>query len=161
MGQSRLGLGEQLAYLKFHCPTFVSEVRGNRLCSVGRLQPTPLSREYEVEFSQRGGKSPEARVLSPRLERGPNDEEIPHMYGQERLCLFLPTGEEWKPSDPIALTIVPWASLWLAYYETWLATGEWLGGGVHPSIPITIRKERDEQRFTGQQARAAFPHPRP
>ncbi|MDY0295864.1 MAG: hypothetical protein RB296_00975 [Acidobacteriota bacterium] len=31
----------------------------------------------------------------------------------------------------IAKTIVPWASEWLIFYELWLATGEWLGGGIH------------------------------
>jgi len=30
-------------------------------------------------------------------------------------------------------TIVPWACLWLYYYEVWHTTGEWLGGGLHPS----------------------------
>ncbi len=32
----------------------------------------------------------------------------------------------------LADTILPWASLWLFYYEVWLATGEWVGGGEHP-----------------------------
>jgi hypothetical protein len=32
----------------------------------------------------------------------------------------------------IADTIVPWAALWLVFYEYWLATGLWLGGGEHP-----------------------------
>jgi hypothetical protein len=30
----------------------------------------------------------------------------------------------------IAATIVPWLSLWLYYYEVWLATGAWEGGGI-------------------------------
>jgi hypothetical protein len=29
-------------------------------------------------------------------------------------------------------TIVPWAALWLFFFEEWLATDEWKGGGVHP-----------------------------
>lgn len=29
----------------------------------------------------------------------------------------------------IANTIVPWTSEWLFYYEIWLATGQWHGGG--------------------------------
>ena len=33
----------------------------------------------------------------------------------------------------IALTIVPWLSLWLFYYEVWRATGTWYGGGTHPT----------------------------
>jgi hypothetical protein len=27
---------------------------------------------------------------------------------------------------------VPWAYLWLFYFEHWLATDEWQGGGKHP-----------------------------
>jgi hypothetical protein len=27
---------------------------------------------------------------------------------------------------------VPWLLLWLSFYELWLITGEWHGGGVHP-----------------------------
>jgi len=147
IGRGRLGLGEQLAYLRVICPDFETEVRDGRLRSVGLLQPTEISRQYRVEFTQAGGRSPEVRVISPLLRRGRKDEDIPHMYDQVRLCLYLPSGEEWKPSDPIALTVVPWASLWLLYYEVWLATGDWQGGGIHPSIPISIRKERNETRF--------------
>lgn len=147
IGRGRIGLGEQAAYLRLHCPDFETEVRNGRLRSIGLLQPMEISLQYRVEISQRGGKSPEVRVLSPELARGKNEEDIPHMYDQKRLCLYLPSGEEWKPCDPIALTVVPWASLWLLYYEAWLATGEWHGGGVHASIPITIRRERNESRF--------------
>ena len=30
----------------------------------------------------------------------------------------------------LAKTTVPWASRWLYYYELWLVTGKWLGGGI-------------------------------
>lgn len=29
-------------------------------------------------------------------------------------------------------TIVPWTMLWLFYFEEWLASGDWKGGGMHP-----------------------------
>jgi len=29
-------------------------------------------------------------------------------------------------------TIVPWAVLWLFYYEEWLVSDRWKGGGEHP-----------------------------
>ena len=29
-------------------------------------------------------------------------------------------------------TIVPWTILWLFYFEEWLDSNEWKGGGVHP-----------------------------
>jgi hypothetical protein len=30
----------------------------------------------------------------------------------------------------VATTIMPWLLLWLTFYELWLATGVWLGGGT-------------------------------
>jgi hypothetical protein len=55
------------------------------------------------------------------------------MYDQERLCLYRPHRREWTPAMMIANTIIPWISEWLYFYELWLVTGEWLGGGEHPS----------------------------
>jgi hypothetical protein len=31
-------------------------------------------------------------------------------------------------------TIVPWIALWLFYFEEWLASDDWKGGGMHPKI---------------------------
>lgn len=123
-------------------PGFRCSVKSGTLVAKGELQPTDLSASYTVEVKQHGGRSPEVRVLSPTLCPGRDSEAIPHMYSQERLCLYLPGANEWRPKDPIAFTILPWASLWLSFYELWHATGEWLGGGVHPDIPITIRRDK-------------------
>ncbi len=27
--------------------------------------------------------------------------------------------------------IIPWISEWFYYYENWLVTAKWLGGGIH------------------------------
>lgn len=128
-----LGLGEQVAYLRLWWPAFRTVRRGKGVIARGAIQPTAISAVYEVEITHRGGRSPEVRVLSPELERRVEDEPIPHMYEQQRLCLYLPGENEWKPDDAIALTILPWSVLWLTFYEAWHATGEWLGGGVHPN----------------------------
>lgn len=127
-----LGLGEQLAFLRLHWPEFRSQIRHGRLVSVGDLQPSELSRTYTIEVSQRGGQTPEVRVRAPVLRSRIDEPRIPHMYEQERLCLYLPGSGEWKPDVPIAVTFIPWASMWLYFYEVWHATGVWLGGGVHP-----------------------------
>lgn len=29
-------------------------------------------------------------------------------------------------------TVVPWTLLWLFYFEEWLESNDWKGGGVHP-----------------------------
>lgn len=130
--QRVLGLHEQAAHLRLYWPDFRSRVVRGTLVSTGELRPSLLSATYTVNIRQRGGDSPEVRVLKPELRRRPNGEKIPHMYSQERLCLFLPGSREWRPHNPIALTVLPWASMWLYFYELWHATGEWLGGGVHP-----------------------------
>jgi len=49
------------------------------------------------------------------------------------LCLYDPATNEWSPDKAIAKTIIPWTIDWLACYEGWLATGEWTGGGRHPT----------------------------
>lgn len=51
-----------------------------------------------------------------------------------KICLHL--GHEFNASQLIAECIVPWAVEWLYFYELWLATGEWCGGGKHPGRPV-------------------------
>jgi hypothetical protein len=69
-------------------------------------------------------------VLEPQLVGRNDDDKIPHTFRPGRICLHL--REEWDATTYIHQTIVPWASLWLYYYELWQATGEWLGGGHEP-----------------------------
>lgn len=84
---------------------------------------------------------PRVQVLNPILERHPEYEDgpIPHIYVNQKnpslpfLCLFDPYNREWSTSDLIADTTVPWTARYLYFYEGWLLTGKWLGGGRHPS----------------------------
>ena len=64
--------------------------------------------------------------------REAGEDDIPHTYGNERPCFFDPKND-WRPDMKIAVTIIPWLSLWLFYYEVWRATGTWYGGGTHPT----------------------------
>jgi hypothetical protein len=59
---------------------------------------------------------------------------IPHIYSEAplRLCLYLPGTGEWERHLRIDQTIVPWTYLWLGYFEEWLWSNEWKGGGKHP-----------------------------
>jgi len=82
---------------------------------------------------------PRVQVIDPRLEWHPDYEEgpIPHVYRNEKdrslpyLCLFDPTAREWDVGDLIADTTVFWAWEWLYFYEGWLVTKRWHGGGRH------------------------------
>ncbi|MEZ5994151.1 MAG: hypothetical protein R3C25_00195 [Hyphomonadaceae bacterium] len=82
---------------------------------------------------------PRVVVLSPRLE--PRNGYLPHVYMDREdppaspLCLHLPTFDQWRPGDPLTETTLPWASLWLFYYEFWRETDVWIGGGMHVGEP--------------------------
>ncbi|WP_254451359.1 hypothetical protein [Aliiroseovarius sp. xm-m-339-2] len=66
-----------------------------------------------------------------RLLAGERD--LPHIYHDpDRLCLYLPGTGQWDASKRLDLTIIPWTHLWLIYFEEWLASDEWKGGGKHP-----------------------------
>jgi len=110
-------------------PGFECQVRGGRLICRGNLKPFDISREYSVRIEYIVGFRPNAWVLGlPSPDE--TDKKIPHRFKDGSICLFYHS--EWTPELPIARTILPWLLEWLAFYEGWLATGEWQGGGIHP-----------------------------
>jgi len=112
-------------------------------------QPTPLSRQYLLRITFRQGDVPQIHAIEPDLKLLAGDRPLPHVYAQQpaRLCLYLPAGEEWNRSMKISDTIVPWAVLWLYYFEDWLATDEWKGGGKHPDLNNGKRKKNSFNRW--------------
>lgn len=62
--------------------------------------------------------------------------KLPHVYStvDQKICLYYPKIGEWKETMFIAKTLVPWASEWLFFYEIWVLTGEWRGGGIHHEV---------------------------
>lgn len=127
-----LSVHEQLPRMKSF-PGFRAWVVGPKLIAEGEVQPLPLSASYRVRIEYEAADYPRVWVLAPKLL--PRDESpIPHMYNQERLCLYLPGAGQWSGELSLAHVVIPWISLWLHHYELWHATGEWLGGGVEPNI---------------------------
>ena len=126
-------------------------VRANPLCTgTGALHrgrfvwryvasPTPLSRLYSIRLKYRARQSPQVIVEEPALGDLAGGRRLPHVYEQEppRLCLYLPRTGEWQPWMRIDQTIVPWSALWLFYFEEWLVSDQWKGGGDHPSERVT------------------------
>lgn len=102
---------------------------------VGYTVPLAIER-FEVIKIQ-----PRVQVLSPTLEAHEDYEEgpIPHVYLNRTepdlpfLCLFDPYAPEWTPADLIAATTLRWTARYLFFYEGWLATKRWHGGGRHPT----------------------------
>lgn len=120
-------------------------LRANPICAgTGRLhatgltwdyrdRPTPLSREYSMRVTFRRGETPDVFVIDPDLSELAGGRPLPHVYRDPlRLCLTLPGTREWTGTMRIDQTFVPWASTWLYYFEEWLVSDDWKGGGEHP-----------------------------
>lgn len=80
------------------------------------------------------------KVRDPAIGPDPRGtgEPPPHVYALGHppafpaLCLYDPREDEWAPDHFVAETIIPWTVEWLYWFEVWLLTGEWRGGGRHP-----------------------------
>jgi hypothetical protein len=98
-----------------------------------RDRPTPLSREYTIRIIFQRGEMPNVLVTNPELSALSNGRPMPHVYHDPlRLCLTLPGTREWTGTMRIDQTFVPWATTWLFYFEDWLISDKWKGGGKHP-----------------------------
>lgn len=118
---------------------------GARISFVGRqlqllvsLSPGQFGRVYECLFTIKpDGVQPDVIVLTPDLSLLGGTGKIPHTYAYDgkgtRLCLWWPKGRQWVPDMKLTDTFIPWTAEWLHFFELWLKTGDWLGGGEHPS----------------------------
>ncbi|MFC5464031.1 hypothetical protein [Lederbergia graminis] len=142
--KKNLSLSEQAYSVKAIFPQFsLIFSSSDKIVMTGTLQPTHLSCNYKIKIEYGLEGAPKVWVISPELKRY-KFKPIPHMYEQDRLCLFYPKAKEWKRTMWISKTIIPWTSLWLKYYEIWQVTGEWLGGGIEHT---EIEEEEDVQNF--------------
>ncbi|MFC1223404.1 hypothetical protein ACFE6N_06315 [Pedobacter sp. BG31] len=126
-------LKQQAQAIQRRWPGFTVTLNGGILTATGQLRPTARSRAYEVQISYKLKKNPDIILLNPKIECNFKGEMPEHLYSQERLCLFRPIYGEFKFSDFLSETILPWIALWLYHYEVWHLTGDWLGGGEHPN----------------------------
>lgn len=103
------------------------------------IRPTPLSRDYQLRLEYQHDY-PEIYVRTPDVVKLAGGRRLPHVYSEKpvRLCLHLPKTQEWHRRLSLAATIVPWSYLWAFYFEDWLATDDWKGGGIHPGEEPSI-----------------------
>lgn len=122
------------------------QLRAGRLFWTYDASPSPLSRIYRVHIEMGQDLWPEIFVRDPDLDALAGSRDLPHVYhNPTRLCLYLPGTREWQPWLRLDQTIVPWTALWLFYFEDWLASGAWKGGGIHP--PENPRTRWGRRRF--------------
>ncbi len=133
-------IDQQIAQIKVNYSNFSTTIHRNKLIVSGELRPTARSSNYKFMLEYTIHKVPKVRIVTPKLVINELSEPIPHMYGQKHLCLFQPKYSEFKASDFLANTVIPWISLWLYFYEQWHITGKWLGGGEHPKVKINKSK---------------------
>ncbi len=93
-------------------------------------------RRYECRLQlHRDWHSPRFIVLTPDLQALAGPRRLPHIYRTEgpgvTLCLWYPKLVEWSHQMKLGETYIPWAIEWLTYFEDWLFSDEWMGGGHH------------------------------
>ena len=101
------------------------------------VKPSDFSRIYKVLFIWDFNKiAPRVYILNSEVQKVAKERNIPHLYSQEevQLCLYYPSYNEFSHSMSLCETFIPWTYWWIAYYEEWLFSGEWKGGGIHPEI---------------------------
>lgn len=140
ISSSRKTIPQQLGAMRSKYPHFEVVIKGQRIIARGSLQPTARSEKYDFVLEYKLSGPPKIKIISPNLIKNSRGENIPHMYNQKYLCLYRPLYREFKNSDFLCNTIIPWASLWLYYYELWHLTGKWLGGGEHPKNSKSEKK---------------------
>lgn len=133
IGTKKINLALQQLHLNRLFPSSSTRIQSNCLVWEADLRPTVLSQIYTVRLAYTLGRHPRINVLKPELTTL-EDKYLPHTYRGNQLCLYYPSSTEWKGDMLLSNTIVPWISEWLFYYEIWVVTGEWHGGGTHPKM---------------------------
>lgn len=132
-------LPEQAMNLRLSHPESIIELCMNELRWTKEVQAHPFSEIYTIEVIYQKNGVPETWVSGNNIKKL-EDKDFPHKYEVDtirkrvRLCLYYPKAEEWSAEFLISRTIIFWATEWLFYYEIWLVTGKWYGGGIHPEI---------------------------
>lgn len=125
-----LSLSLQACLLRHKYPESKVSVKNSKLVWEGNLKPSSLSREYKVQLICERRDNPKVFLKGSDI-KGIERVDFPHHYKKTEhgvlICLNYPA--EFNYSMKLIDTIIPWTVEWLYFYEIWLCTGEWLGGG--------------------------------
>ncbi len=144
--KKKITLAEQMLALRQSYPGAECFIVGHKkLVWKGALRPSALSNTYPVVLECSIGYKPKVFVSGDGIKKI-DEPGFPHIFHRDReknkieLCLCY--GDDFTSDMLIAETYIPWAIEWLYYYEIWLVTGEWCGGGIHPISPKDKSKNR-------------------
>lgn len=145
--QKSFRLIDQMVALKISYPEASCYIRCGVLYWSGKICPSPLSQDYSVHLEYKLRKRPYVTAQGQNLKRL-DDPKFPHKFHVDKekqiveMCLYL--SPDFSSHMLLADTVIPWAVEWLYYYEIWLATDEWCGGGKHPVIDDRKVRALDE-----------------
>jgi hypothetical protein len=143
---------QQVSDLRRKYPGSKSSWKRGTITWTGEIKPGPICDSYTVRISWRGRSArPVVQVIRPTLQLAEGRLSLPHIFPGDGLCLHYPG--EWTRDMSIARTIIPWTSEWLFFYELWLLTGEWQGGGHEPGSDVPKRVEREPSEAGKESAR--------
>lgn len=117
----------------------------NRLIAIVPIRKESGIAKYELKIVINKAGNFNAFIVKPKIKKH-NGQNPPHIYkytskwNEDKeeydelcLCLYLPGSGEYSTKDKLIENIISWAIKWTEFYEIWLLTGEWYGGGVHPT----------------------------
>ena len=95
---------------------------------------------YKIRLDYHAIGIPKVYVVSPKIDMSSPIEihtfgvKFHGAYNRELpcLCLTYHDSDKWDSSILLTESYIPWAIEWTEFYELWLLTGVWYGGGIHP-----------------------------
>ena len=122
-------------HLRHAFPEGCGEIHRSRLNWTHPIRPHALAHTYTCKIVYGLEDYPEIFCLNPKLSALAGVRKLPHVYSWTEsisLCLFRRTSDAWNSRMILAKTAIPLTYAWLAFFEDWLFSGEWRGGGTHP-----------------------------
>lgn len=105
----------------------------------GEVQPFWYTSKYTLCLNYEWLWPPRIWVVEPDFSKLKG---LPHVYAENRLCLYHPSDWNWQSSCNITDTVIRWAQMWLVYFEDYLRTGTWRG----PEADHNVALKDDEMK---------------
>ena len=143
INKTKINIAIQAGKLKSYFPDSIVTISPGRLVWKCTIKPTPLSKEYDIKLVYKIGANPNVYIINTKLRMAIGETSLPHVYDTKKqwLCLYYRKANEWNSSMLLSDTIIPWVSEWLYFYEIWVGSGIWYGGGIEHGLRNKISND--------------------